>query len=270
MAKYKKKRARELRQDVFRDKTLGLFDRLGDRLEGKGRTILYVIAAVVAVALLAGMFSWWRARKTDEARRALGRAIGIAQAPVTPSPAPGSTTPSFPTEDARAKQAVEEFQKVADKYGDPYREISRYFIATNLLTIDRQRGISELQTLSKSDDQRVSTLAKFALAQAKEADGQDEEAIALYQELAQQNGTIITPETAKLRLAAIYEKQGKKKEAADLLYPIVEEARKAKGPDGKPAPQSAAGREAAQRLEKLDPARYEQLPPEPTADDLGI
>ena len=58
------------------------------------------------------------------------------------------------------------------------------------------------------------------------------------------------------------QKQGKKKEAADLLFNIVDASRKAKGADNQPLPTSAAAREAADELKKLDPDRYAQLPPE--------
>ncbi|HEY0004554.1 MAG TPA: hypothetical protein VGB17_07055 [Pyrinomonadaceae bacterium] len=262
MAKYNKKRARELKHDKFRDTTMSLLDRLGDRLEGKGRTILYGIAALIALAIIIGVFSSWRARKADEARRALGRAIEIATTPVSPAPLPGSTAPNFPTESARAQRAVEEFQKVADKYGDPYRETARYFIATNQLSLDRNKGISDLEALAKSGDPEVATLSRFALAQAKEADGKYDEAAALYSELARQNSTLITPEVANLRLAFIYEKQGKKKEAADIFFNIANAARNAKDKDNKPLPQTGAAREAAQELQKLDPDRFAQLPPD--------
>jgi hypothetical protein len=76
------------------------------------------------------------------------------------------------------------------------------------------------------------------------------------------NSPTVTPETANLRLAKVYEKQGKKKEAADLLFNIVDAARKAKDSDNKALPQSTAAREAAEELQKLDPDRYAQLPPE--------
>ena len=72
----------------------------------------------------------------------------------------------------------------------------------------------------------------------------------------------MTPETANLCLAQVYDKQGKKKEAADLLFNIVEAARKAKDSDGKPAQQSSAARKAAQELQRIDAARYAQLTPE--------
>lgn len=271
VARYSKKRARELKHDKFRDATMNAFDLLGNRLEGKGRTIIYAIAAVVALAVLISVWSWWSNRHTDEARRALGRAIEIAETPVTPSPSPGATTPSFPSERERAQKAADEFQKVADKYSDPYREIARYLAATNRLTIDRNRGMSELEALSKSSNSEIAARAKFALAQAREADRQYDAAAALYSELAKEKDSVVVPpDTANLRLASIYEKQGKKSEAVDILFRLVETARKAQGKDGKPAPQSAAAREAAQKLEKLDPSRFAQLPPEPLADNLSL
>jgi hypothetical protein len=263
VARYNKKRARELQHDRFRDTTLSIFDRLGDRLEGKGRTILYGIAGLVAVIALAAIWSWYSARKTDEARRALGRAIEVASAPVSPTPAPGSTDLNFSTEKERAERAVKEFQAVAAKYGDPYREKARYFAAANLLTIDRVKGLSELEALTKSSDKEVATLSKFALAQAKEEDAQYDAAAARYAELAKQADSIITSDVANLRLASVYEKQGKKKEAADLLFSIGEAARTAKDQDGKPRTPTTAERDALQKLEKLDPARFAQLPPEP-------
>lgn len=266
MAKYSKKRQRELKKDQFRDKTMEMLDRVGDRLEGKGRTILYIIGGLVAVAILAGIFSWWTNKKSQEAAQALGRAIEVASAPVQAAPVQGSNQPSFPTEQARAQRAVEEFQKVADKYSGQTREIARYFIAVNHLPLDRNRGLTELEGLSKSSYKDVAAQASFALAQAREADGQLDAAAAIYKQLVQENNPAIPADTANLRLASIYEKQGKTKEAVDLLFAIADNARKAKTPDGKPQPKSGAAREAEQKLEKLDAARYAQLPPEAASD----
>ncbi len=206
----------------------------------------------------------WSNRKNDEARRALGRAISIARTEITGEAPPGAPPPAGPTfssERERAERAIEEFEKVAAKYGDPYRTEARYFIATNRLYVDREKAISELSELSKSDIAEVETLSKFALAQAKEADDKYDEAAQLYSEIAQSNSAIVTPDTANLRLAAVYQKQGKTKEAADLLFNIVEASRTAKDPDGDSSTPSAAAEEAAQKLEKLDPERYAKLTP---------
>lgn len=266
MAKYSKKRQRELKKDQFRDKTMEMLDRVGNRLEGKGRMILYILGGLLAVAVLAGIFSWWSNKKSQEAAQALGRAIEIASAPVQAVPVQGSTQLSFPTEQARAQRATEEFQKVADKYRGQTREIARYFIAVYQLPLDRNRGLNELKALSQSSYKDVAAQANFALAQAKEADGQLDEAAAIYKQLAQDNNPAIPADTVNLRLASIYEKQGKTKEAVDILFSIADNSRKAKTPDGKPLPKSAAAREAETKLQKLDAARYAQLPPEAPSD----
>lgn len=112
-------------------------------------------------------------------------------------------------------------------------------------------------------------MSKFALAQAKESDGKLDEAAQLYSDLAKQNSISVTAETANLQLAKVYKKLGKKKEASDVLFNLVDASRKAKGEDNKPIPASSAAREAATELQKLDPDRYAQLPPETPAGLLG-
>ena len=262
MAKYKKKRARELQHDRFRDTTMSFFDRLGDVLEGRGRTILYVLGGIIVAGLLTIVFVKWSNKKSNEARAALGRAITISRAQVSTTPIPGSTEPTFATDKERAQRAIDEFEKVAAKYGDPYRSESQYFIASNRLVVDRQKGINELTALQNSKIGEVAALSTFALAQTYESDDKFDDAARLYTELAKLNSPTVTAESANLRLAKVYEKQGKKKEAADLLFNIVDAARKAKGSDNQPVPQSSAAREAGEELQKLDPARYAQLPPE--------
>jgi predicted negative regulator of RcsB-dependent stress response len=269
VAKYKKKRARELQHDRFRDTTMGLLDRLGDSLEGKGKTILYGIGAVVVLAILVGLYVRWSNKKDDEARQAMGRAITISTTPISPTPSQDPSSPSFGSERERAQKAAEEFQKVAAKYGDPYRTEARYFAATSFLSFDRNKGVSELAEVSKGSGE-TATLAKFALAQAKESDNSLDEAAQLYKDIASQNSAIVTPDTANLRLALVYDKQGKKKEAADLLFNIVDAARKAKEADGTPVPQSAAARDATKELERIDSARYAQLTPEVPRTDLAF
>jgi hypothetical protein len=263
VAKYKKKRARELKHDQFRDTTMAVLDRVGDRLAGKGRNILYGIVAVILIAALVGLFVRWRNRKADEARAALGRAIAITQTPVSSASTPGTPVEHFSSEQERAQKAIDEFQKVAAKYGDPYRSEARYFIAANLLYVDRNKGISDLNELGKNSNKEIASLSKFALAQAKEADGSFDEAAAVYRELAAAGNDVVTPDSANLRLALVLSKQGKKKEAADLLYNMIDASRKAKDQNEDNPNRSQAVSSAEEELKKIDPARYDQLPPAP-------
>jgi len=265
VARTTKKRAKQLKHDKFRDTTFSVYDRLSHRIEGRERTIIYAVAGVVALIGLLLVFNWYRGRQADAASTALGKAIEIAETPVTSgTPIPGDTGPTFASEKERAQKAVEAFQKVQHDYGSPYNELARYFAATSLLTLDRPKGLSELEALAKSGDADVAARSKFALAQAQEADAQYDKAAALYQELLKDKNASISENTIKLRLAAVYEKQGKKDEAVNILFQMVEAARKAKGKDGKPVPESSVIRTASDKLQELSPERFAQLPPEPT------
>jgi tetratricopeptide (TPR) repeat protein len=264
VANVNKKRARELQHDRFRDTTIGLLERLGTALEGRGKTILYGLGGLLLVGLIVVLAVKWNNRKHDEARQALGRAIEISSATISTTPSLSPTAITFSSEKDRSTRAIEEFEKVAAKYGDPYQSEARYFIATHRLVLDRQKGISELRELGSKGMPEVAALAKFALAQALESDGKLDEAATVYSDVVKLQQLTVTPESANLRLAKVYEKQGKKKEAADILFNLVEASRKAKGADDKPLPASSAAREAATELQKLDPDRHAQLPPEPS------
>ena len=262
MAKYNKKRARELKHDRFRDATMLLADRLADRVGDHRKQILYGLLGLVVVAIGVYALVRWRHKHADEAAAAMGRAIAINDADVGPNPPPGSRDPFFTSQPERSEAAIREFEKVAAKYGEPYRTEARYFIATNELVTDRLKAETDLQNLTSAQGD-VGVLSKYALAQAKESDGALDQAAALYSQIATSNSSVVTPNSANLRLAIVYNKQSKKKEAADILFNMISEARNAKDKDGKPIPESAAARAAAQELLKIDPTRHAQLPAPP-------
>ena len=87
--------------------------------------------------------------------------VAITRAEISTLPAPNSKDPVFGTERERAQRAIDEFQKVAAKYGEPYRTEARYFIATNMLYIDREKAVNELAEVSKLSVVEPATLAKW-------------------------------------------------------------------------------------------------------------
>ena len=244
-----------------------LADKLADRVAGRGRQILYGLLGLIVIAAAVYGVIRWRNKHSDEAEAAMGRAITINGAEISPAPVSGSRDPVFSTQQERSQRAIEEFEKIAAKYREPHRSEARYFIATNELVTDRAKGETDLQALGQGSGE-TATLAKFALAQAKEADGNLDEAARLYGEIAKQGAAMVTAESANLRLASVCDKQGKKKEAGDILFNIVDAARKTKDKDGKPVAESSASREAAQKLLKIDPARHAQLTPPPALTGL--
>jgi hypothetical protein len=263
LPKYKKKRARELKHDRFRDATMLLADRMADRVAGRRQQILYGLIGLIVVAIGVYAIVRWRHKHTEEAEAAMGRAIAINDAEVGPTAPPGSRDPFFTSQQERSERAIQEFEKIAAKYGDPYRTEARYFIATNELVTDRLKAETDLQNLTGGNTE-VAVLAKYALAQAKEADGNLDQAASLYSQIASANSQVVTTDSANLRLAVVYNKQGKKKEASDILFNLISAARNAKDKDGKPLPESGAAREASQELLKIDPERNAQLPAPPS------
>ena len=93
LANYKKKRARELKHDRFRDTTMLVADRLAGRVAGRGRQILYGVLAVVLIGVAVYGIVRWRNKHAAEAEQALGRAIAITRAEISTSPAPSSKDP---------------------------------------------------------------------------------------------------------------------------------------------------------------------------------
>lgn len=233
-----------------------------------GRTLLYILGGIVAALIVIGLIYSWQSRAAATAQAALGKAIEINEAQVSASPIPNNPKPVYTTDKERTEKAIAAFEEVSAKYGSPYKEKAQYFIAVNRLKVDRAAGLQELENLSKSGAGETATLAKFALAEAKTADAKYDEAANLYSELAKQTNSILPSDTINFALAGVYEKQEKKAEAAEIYFNLVKNARETKDADGKAIPQSATARESATKLQKLDKAKFDQLPPETAATGL--
>jgi hypothetical protein len=256
-------------QDQFQTRVGAKIEDAGKQLEGHGRNILYAIGALVVLGAVVWLIYFWTGRTNATAQAALGRAIEISQTRVSDQPVPaGSTEKTFKTERERAEAAVAEFDKVAEKHGGDVGQKAKYFAAVNRLSLDRPAAIGSLEELSKSSDE-VGKLSKFALAQTRAEDGRPDDAIALYQELAGMSDPIVSKETINFELAKLFEKQGRKPEAADLLFNLVKSASEAKDADGKSIPLTATAQNAKEKLKQLDPERAKQIPEAPPEPPMG-
>lgn len=250
-------------QDEFQTKFGAKVEEIGKKVEGHQKNILYGIGALAVLAIIVWFIYAWSGRSNAAAQADLGKAIETSQSRVTDvSPPAGTPGKTFKTEKERAEAAIAEFQIVVDKYGGAAGEKAKYFIATNKLAIDKAAGISELEALAKESGE-VGAMSKFALAQAYANDGKNDEAAAQYSALTALADSIVAKETINFELAKIYEKQGKKQEAVDLLFNLVKAATEAKDLDGKSAPLSTTAEAAKEKLEQLDPAKAKELPQQP-------
>ena len=259
-----------LYQDEFQTGVGKKVEDFGKQFEGKGRNVLYALAAVGVLALLVGIFYVYNRRSNNAAQTALGKAIEISQRTVSAEPVPaGSDEQVFKTEKERAEAAINAFQDVANIYSNPVRDKARYFVAANRLMIDRPAAVSELEDLTKSGGE-VGTLSKFALAQAKTDDGKLDEAVTLYKELATSSDPILAKDTINFQLAKLYEKQSKTAEAADIYYNIAKQASEAKDLDDKPIPMSQTARDAQQKLEALNPEKAKEIKAAEPVSPTGV
>jgi len=246
-------------QDAFQSTVTKKVEDVSKTFEGKGKTLLYAVAAAAVLLVLVGIFYLWNRSSEAKAQAALGKAIETSQAIVTDSPVPaGSSIKTFKTEKERAEASVNEFQAVADRFGGAIAEKARYFVAVNKLSLDRAAAAAELENLSKSSGE-VGTLSKFALAQVKAGDGKTDEAVALYQQLAAADSSVIAKDTINFELAKLLEKQGKKDEAVNTYFNIAKTASEAKDLDGKPVPLSSTAREAKAKVEELAPDKAKEI-----------
>lgn len=246
--------------DPIQQKVIPRIEDAGKKLEGRGKTILYGIAAVVVLVVLVTVFMRWNNRSSGAAQAALGKAIETSQARISEtSPPAGSTQKTFKTEKERAEAAIAEFQVVIDKFGGDAGEKAKYFIAISRLAIDRPAAIQELEGIANSSSE-TGKLAKFALAQTRVGDNRLDEAAALYQELAAMSDPIVAKDTINFELAKIYEKQGKKQEAVDIYFNIARTASEAKDADGKAIPLTETATNAKEKVKELDPEKAKEIP----------
>ncbi len=256
-------------QDPLQKNINTKLDEVGKQFEGKGRTIMYGIAALVVIVILFLIVTAYNRRSNGAAQAALGKAIEISQSRVSDTPAPaGSTEKIYKSEKERADAAIAEFQNVADKFGGSVAEKAKYFIAVNKLMSDRAAGITELEGLSKTSSE-TGKLAKFALAQTRADDGKLDEAVTIYQELIGMNDAIIAKDTLNFELAKLYQKQNKTKEAADLFFTIAKTASDAKDAEGKAIPLTQTARDAKEKLTLLDPERAKEIVEAPPESPFG-
>jgi tetratricopeptide (TPR) repeat protein len=228
-------------------------------MEGKGRTILYGIGALVVLLLVVFVIVRWSRGSSGAAQTALGKAIETSQASISATGAPaGSTAKTFKSEQERANAAIAEFQAVADKFGGSVGEKAKYFVAVNRLAVDRPAAVQELEGLADGSSE-TAKLSKFALAQTRVDDNRPEDAIKIYQELATMDDPVIAKDTINFELAKIYEKQGRKQEAADIYFNIAKAASEAKDMEGKPRPMGETATNAKTKLQELDPERAKQI-----------
>src|SRR6476620_6536062 len=132
--------------DPFQQRVIPRVEEAGQKLAGKGRTILYGIGALVLLIIIAVILVRMMNKSSSAAQAALGKAIETSQAQVTDAPQPATSTDK--TVQERAQAAIDQFQQVANQYGGSAGDKAKYFIAVNKLFVDRPAGIQDIEQIA--------------------------------------------------------------------------------------------------------------------------
>jgi len=228
------------RKDLKHDEFVEAAFDLGDWIQKHWKNVAIGAGAVAGVALLVGGWFAWSARGAAAAQEALAEGlrlygatderVSVAQAP------PASDYPG----------ALAAFERAASAGGSsPIGRVAEMYRGATLLRMGRAgEAVPVLDGVAKSaQDKRTANSARALLAQAYEASGNDDGAVAVLRELAQEKSGY-PGDLALFDLGRILQKQGKSEEARQTLQDLLTRY-----------PQSGRATEARALLEGTGPAR---------------
>ncbi|MGO8756827.1 MAG: tetratricopeptide repeat protein [Terracidiphilus sp.] len=205
--------------------------------EHQTSVVRWSIGLGVVVVLLIGGLIFWNFR-SSAANTALDAALDVYTSQLAIPGAPPEAG-VYATSAARATEANREFVAIAHDYGWlPAGSRARYFAGVTYIEIGQNGNAeTELKAAAGSWDRNLSNLAKLALAGLYRQTSRDNEAIALYNEIASKPSATVSASSAQLALADLYSAEGKQ-DLARAVWAKVKDADK----DG------AAGTIATQKL----------------------
>ncbi|MGB7281734.1 MAG: tetratricopeptide repeat protein [Candidatus Acidiferrum sp.] len=226
-------------------------DKIHDAIEHGAEAVFshttLLAAAILVVVIVAVSYAGWHFymdRKTVEASAALDVAMKAYSARVgtTPDPSdPGETL--YPTDAARAQDAVQKFSIVAEKYPNtnPGR-LATYYAALCYEDLDRQnQALEELKKITSSKDQELVAMAQYQIGVIYERGGKPADAAKVFRNLADHSSVFVPRPLALLELAEVL-RQSNPQEAASVYEQLKREF-----------PNSAVSEEADRGLEMLAP-----------------
>lgn len=223
-----------LKQDKFVQATKSSFSWVG---EHSASVLRWGIVLAVAVVVVAGGLIFWNVR-SSAADRALGAALDTYNAPLAEPGAPAQAG-EYATAKDRSNAALTQFEGVAQQYGWlPAGAKAHYFAGITEEQLGQTASAeAELKKAADSHNRDLANLAKLALADVYRQTAQDEQAVAIYNDLIAKPSETVPAVETQLDLADLYAAEGKQSQAR-TLWAKVQDADK----------EGAAGSIAAQKL----------------------
>lgn len=232
------------------DPMIRFYEKTQDWLQEKGRPFVIAVGVVAGLVLLYVAGSYYFDYRKAKAETAFAEAIEKFIAPVQDPTSP-TTTPAtgkyYTDEQTKWRESAEAFERLASDYSGYYDAIGRYYAGASYLHIDRDKGITLLEQVDKKNEHPTSDLARLALAENYAANGDNEKAISLYQQLLS-SAPNLKP-AVEVGLGHVYEKTGDIEKAVEAYLEAA-----------KPDRSSGAGADAEKRLSAIAPDRLKDLP----------
>lgn len=237
------------RQDMKRNELSTALGKGYEYAESHGRTILVAAAALLGLALLAGLFYMYRNSQAEKANTALAKAIEVYQAPIDPA-APKPDDPVSPTfADAAARQARAKalFQELYDEHGSTVAgDVASVYLAQIAMAENQPDRARELwnEFLDEHGDHLLAGQTRVNLMRLDRSQGKGEEVAQTLTAMLDETEPPLPMDVILNELATTQEQLGKTQDAVQTWQRIVDEF-----------PQSAYAREARERIAALDPTR---------------
>ena len=226
-------------------------DKIHDAIEHGAEAVFshttVLAAAVLAVVIVAvGYFGWrfYTDRQTVRATAALDIATKAYSARIGAVPDPNDPSePFYPTEAARAEDAVQKFSVVAEKYPNtnPGR-LAAYYAALCYEDLERHnQALEQLKKLSSGKDKELAAMAQYQTGVIYERTGKIAEAVKVFRALADHSSVFVPRPLVLLELAETL-RQSNPKEAASVYEQLKKEF-----------PNTPVSEEADRGLETLAP-----------------
>lgn len=237
------------RQDMKRNELSTALGKGYEYAESHGRTILMAAGAVLALALLAGLFYMYRNSQAEKANTALAKAIEVYQAPIDPAaPKPDDpVSPTFADEAARQTRAKALFQELYEKHGSTVAgDVASVYLAQIAMAENQPERARELWNafLEDHDEHLLAGQTRVNLLRLDRSQGKGEEVAQTLTAMLDEAEPPLPMDVILSELASTQEQLGKTQEAVQSYQRILDEF-----------PQSPYAQEARQKISALDPSR---------------
>jgi predicted negative regulator of RcsB-dependent stress response len=211
--------ARITRKELKTDKFALEVGHTVDFFEEHHTDIVRYGAAALAVAVIVILFLVYRSHEHTVRQEALAKAIAVQEAPVGQA-SPGASL-SFPTQDAKDKEAIKVFSELAAKYsGTDEGYIAEYYLGC-IAADEGKLGEADkrFSAVANSAGKQYASLAKLSLGQLYFSEGKPKPGEEMLRSLMDKPTVFVSQDQAAIVLARVLAPT-KPNEARKLLDPL--------------------------------------------------